>query len=639
MRILLLLILILHSPFLQSQSFDVAIPNDSLADMSPEEKGKFFNKETKKYLTTNPKLSIKLIDSAFYYASLAGDSLNIAHSYRNRGTTYYYQGNYALALKNYLQSLRINQNNYFNNQIWRDYNNIALVYTEMEAFEDALYYYNLALTNELSRDDTLGIALLHNNIGIVYRNLRDYEKALDNYEKSLNYNKMLNNEPQLAFNYNNIGNICFDQEDFRIALEYYNQALELNMKLGNHYEIAKNKINIASTYLKMGNYQKTIPFLTEAKRIIENFHLYSLELYLTETYIEYYENLPKQSEKLKLAKLYKVKDSLNQEIASKELQQMKRSFEINQKEYELELLKTKNRLNDQQIARYKLLRTGFIIILVLLVIIFVLSYYLYVTHKRSKENLEKLIDQRTAELEEATKKAEESNRLKTSFLSNMTHEVRTPLNAIVGYSNLVELENCNHSEHKQYAGNIKKSSMHLLNLIDDITYVARMENNDIQLNYSKCNVNKILNKIYNKFSRVYLNGRSKKIDFSINVPIKDGINELRTDCRMLTEILDKIVENAFKFTKSGYIKLGYDIIKDFIVFYIEDTGVGISEEFQTHVFNKFFKLTVNNEEHNDGAGLGLTIAKGNVDLLNGKIVLHSTPKSGSRFEIYLRLQK
>ena len=241
------------------------------------------------------------------------------------------------------------------------------------------------------------------------------------------------------------------------------------------------------------------------------------------------------------------------------------------------------------------------------------------------------IKDREQELEEARLLAEKAE-LKQSFLANMSHEIRTPLNAIVGFSNILALDDgVSPEERLEYIGSINKNSDLLLKLINDILELSRIESGYMSFEYEKCFVSELVDSIYMTHQMLI----SEQLEF---IKELDAVQvEVMVDKERLTQVITNFLNNASKFTKTGYIKLGYRYLSesDRVAIYVEDTGRGIELSEQKMIFSRFYKQ----DEFSQGAGLGLSICQVIVEKLRGKIELWSEPGKGSRFTVVLPVVK
>ena len=244
---------------------------------------------------------------------------------------------------------------------------------------------------------------------------------------------------------------------------------------------------------------------------------------------------------------------------------------------------------------------------------------------KHRNNLEQLVYDRTVELENAKKKAEEADRLKSAFLANMSHEIRTPMNAIVGFSNLL-LNDYEEIEKKQFIDIINNNCENLMVLINDILDISLIEANQLKISPSPFDANVVLKELESTY-RI-----KEKPEVTIrfeNSPKKQLI--LVTDRFRFRQILDNLLSNAIKYTEKGEIKFGYKVNEGDVIFYVSDSGVGIDKDDFNRVFDYFQKLENQKTKLYRGAGIGLSICKKLVILLNGEIWLDSEPGKGSTF--------
>ena len=264
--------------------------------------------------------------------------------------------------------------------------------------------------------------------------------------------------------------------------------------------------------------------------------------------------------------------------------------------------------------------------------------------EKYRNHLEHLVLKRTEELEKAKEKAEESDILKSAFLANMSHEIRTPMNAIIGFSNLIVSRNFDDSDKQEYIEIINNSCESLLNLVDDIIDISKIEVGQLDIERKICNASKIIKEIYdiNNSQAVV----QPNVNFLLNIPTNYSNININTDPRRLQQILTNIVSNALKFTEKGTVELGYYIHDGIqnstettkIVFFVKDTGIGIKEEETPLIFERFRKLVNTKSKIYGGSGIGLAITKNLVELLNGEIRVKSQPDVGTEFYVSFNVE-
>lgn len=241
------------------------------------------------------------------------------------------------------------------------------------------------------------------------------------------------------------------------------------------------------------------------------------------------------------------------------------------------------------------------------------------------EELSKIND----ELSAAIEKAEESEKLKTAFLQNMSHEIRTPLNAIIGFSEMLGMDHLTDSERKEFITIIVNSGRQLLDLVNDILTLSAIETNQDKVNLSLVNLNHLLKELFTIFKS---KAEEKGIELKMAKSASDEDVSIETDELKLRQIFVNLLGNAIKFTSHGSVEFGYELERaDEILCYVKDTGMGIPQEIQNRIFDRFVQADKSTKSTYGGTGLGLAICKGHVEMLGGKIWLKSTYGKGSVF--------
>jgi hypothetical protein len=232
-----------------------------------------------------------------------------------------------------------------------------------------------------------------------------------------------------------------------------------------------------------------------------------------------------------------------------------------------------------------------------------------------------------AQLLEAKAKAEQSDRLKSAFLANMSHEIRTPMNGILGFANILKDPFLSHDDQIKYIGILEKSGNRLLNIINDLIDISKIESGQIKVNISETNIYEQAEYIYN-FFLPEAESKGLKLCFR-NIMPKEFV--LKTDREKLYAILTNLVKNAIKYSEKGTIEIGYSRNADFIEFYVKDTGIGIPEDKHALIFDRFIQTNDTSSRSCEGVGLGLAICKAYVEMLGGKLWLESKEEEGSVF--------
>ncbi|TRX66334.1 ABC transporter substrate-binding protein [Carboxylicivirga sp. M1479] len=239
------------------------------------------------------------------------------------------------------------------------------------------------------------------------------------------------------------------------------------------------------------------------------------------------------------------------------------------------------------------------------------------------------------ELKNSKIKAEESDRLKTAFLSNMSHEIRTPMNGIVGFTDLLKDSSIRQKEREHYLDIIEDNSQQLLRIISDIIDISKIEASQLKVVKSDINIEKLFKHLHEVF-QLRIN-KLEKQDLELSYYFHPDLDienlRLESDITRLRQILTNLLENAVKFTPKGSIEFGIvpSNQNDMLILYVKDTGIGIKTERVSQIFDRFFREEERFGANLGGTGLGLSIAKNLVELLGGQIFVQSKPAEGTKF--------
>jgi len=232
------------------------------------------------------------------------------------------------------------------------------------------------------------------------------------------------------------------------------------------------------------------------------------------------------------------------------------------------------------------------------------------------------------ELIKAKEQAEESDRLKSAFLANMSHEIRTPMNGILGFTKLLKEPKLSGENQQEYIKIIERSGNRMLNIINDIISISKVESGQMEISQTDTNVNEQVKYLYTFFKN---EANQRGVEITYTTTLADKESNIKTDKEKLYAILTNLVKNAIKFTDAGSIAFGYTKKGEFLEFYVKDTGTGISENQKKIIFERFRQAHESISRSFGGSGLGLTISKAYVELLGGKIWVESEEGKGSTF--------
>jgi CheY-like chemotaxis protein/nitrogen-specific signal transduction histidine kinase len=232
------------------------------------------------------------------------------------------------------------------------------------------------------------------------------------------------------------------------------------------------------------------------------------------------------------------------------------------------------------------------------------------------------------ELIKAKEQAEESDRLKSTFLANMSHEIRTPMNGILGFTELLKEPNLTVEKQQDFIQTIQISGARMLNTINSIVDMSKIDSGLMKVDIKETNINAKIEFIY-KFFKPEV--EIKRLQFLIknSLPTNEAI--INTDNEKVYAILTNLVKNAIKFTYEGSIEFGYEKKGNYLEFFVKDTGVGIPQNQKELIFERFRQGSESINRKYEGSGLGLSICKSYVEMLDGKIWVESEEMKGSVF--------
>jgi signal transduction histidine kinase len=347
-------------------------------------------------------------------------------------------------------------------------------------------------------------------------------------------------------------------------------------------------------------------------------------------------------------------DSIFNTQVQENIAEVEMRFKTEMKDREIENL----RIERQEAIKDMIRRTiGLIAIVLLTIIVIAVSVYYSRTLKNAnilltgeveertraekelisiKENLEDRVLERTKELEKAKLRAEESDRLKSAFIANMSHEIRTPLNAITGFSGLMLRDDVTPEKRREYNEYVVRNNKILVNLIEDLIDTSKIESGNLQLHPSIINIRQFLYRLTEPIIDNMARKNKAFIDVKMDKP-ENLPDSVIADPIRLQQVMWHILDNAVKFTREGSIHYGCRENHHNIVFYVDDSGIGIPEEQKDIVFEKFRQLDESAKRKYGGTGLGLYYARKIAEMMGGKLWFEPKDKGGSVF--YFSLPK
>ncbi|MGQ1890396.1 sensor histidine kinase [Thermophagus sp. OGC60D27] len=234
------------------------------------------------------------------------------------------------------------------------------------------------------------------------------------------------------------------------------------------------------------------------------------------------------------------------------------------------------------------------------------------------KNKNTLLDNLNKRLSRAKQIVEESNRLKSAFLANLSHEIRTPMNVIMGFTELLSAEDMSSNQRRNYIDIIQQNASRLLNIMDSLIDISRFQAKKIGNEQQPFSLNKILRLLYSHYlSEINISG--KPLNLKMTPGTIDGQDTVFFNKEAIYKVLNHLIDNAIKFTASGFVHFGYEVVDKQIIFFVEDSGIGIPEGKEKEIFDLFRQGDLRLSRQFGGTGIGLAIAKGFVGAMGGKI--------------------
>lgn len=580
--------------------------------------------------------AISYLQDILQISIVANDSLNIIKLKNRIGSLYLSLEKNDMALSKHMDALKMSKeiNNKRTGADALTY--IGNVFYRLGNYEEALLYYKKALAGLKELNDSIGESYIYNNLGEVYKNMGKFELALSFCSKSLEIKKRHSYFNGIAISYNTMGEVYEKQYEFEKAIGYYKKSLALWEHENSSSGIIETNVMLARVYRKISKLNMSKALLNRSLILANSKTPYRVLIMINKELSYTYEAAGDYDAALKFYKKFSaLKDSIKLERNSTELHKMRINLDNQNKEEKIQKLEEEKRVEQKAFAKQKNMT---LYLLAAFVVVLLSGLLLLRQYKLRLKANRKLKDQNKS-LEEAEKllilqkeQAERADMSKSVFLANMSHDIRSPMNAIIGFSDIVAQSLQSDNKAIEYLNYVKQSGNSLLRLIDDIIDIAKIEAGQLKLRKQAFGLNVLMNELFVSFQTIINQKPNNKVLIKLNIPSNCDNIGINSDEMRLKQVLTNFLSNAVKFTDEGIIELGYRFLpEDNMIFYVKDSGVGISKDQQELIFQRFGQVEESYTRNYTGTGLGLAISQNIIDMLGGDIWVESEPGIGANF--------
>ena len=509
--------------------------------------------------------------------------------------------------------------------------NLAGLYISLRRYDIAIDMLREVIAKRQAIQDEYGIAQASGDLGVSYKHSEQYKKAEQHILKALNYFQNHNYPFDEASQLHNIAEVYYELSQVDKAFKYATLAVQKSKNTNHQKAYGGSLQTLAKIFFHQGNINQSREYLEQSNKIAEKMGYQELMnennglmsiIYAAEG----------ETEKALAAQLYYQKIRLK--LSNEKLNENIAKFESDQLTQQIKNLKQSEQLQQLELTKVEQQRHFIILGVTLILLVLFLVYRRHLEATLTKE-LETRVMQRTEALEFLTQELQNANMIKSQFLANMSHEIRTPLTAVIGQAEAIIHGDFEDKEITEEVNVIHSNSLHLLQLINDILDLSKIEANKFELENRKQNIHEIVDNLNDIFVE---QARRKNLSFTITHHLPNPFI-IDIDGLRLKQILINLCSNAIKFTSEGWVTLDIAIIDKMLLFTVTDTGIGMNESQISKVFNMFTQADNSISRRFSGSGLGLFLSEQLAKVMSGSITVTSQLNHGSTFELKLPFGK
>ncbi len=554
---------------------------------------------------------------SFELAKIRNDQEDIVHYYNNMANIYVETGEYTKAMELYTKASK----KHLENGNIKDYGitlgNIALVQRRLENYESAIDY--LILSDSIFKETNFlpGKAYVEYSLAVVYKNKGNIEEALKYNRKAIESYQSLGNRKRLAYAQYTMGSIHWEQKEFSKALSFYQTALITSSDIKDSVNIGYSLKAIGDSYHKLKDTNNALAYLFDALEVAKDVELNLVELDVYESLSNIYIEESNYEQAYIYKNLYSVVRDSFHSVEKRELaNEIEAKFQNEQKTKEIALLESEKNLQTLQLNKRINERNTIIAFSLVMLTLAVLLYKQYRIKQRTNEKLREL------------------DRLKSNFFANISHEFRTPLALIKGPIERLE-QNLDENLSKDNVRMIRRNTNRVLQLVNQLLDLSKIDEGNLKLEPTEGDIYKCLRAATSSFSS---HAAQRNIDYKVQIPQTKLWASFDRD--KFEKIVYNLLGNAFKFSENGsIISIETQYTGDDLKIVVSDSGKGIPKEKLPFVFDRFYQVDGGSTKEKEGSGIGLSISKELVELMDGTITVSSEINEGSIFTAQIPLQE
>lgn len=617
---------------------------------------------SREFQYTNINRSREHAEKALKIAEVRNIQKQKVRAYQNLGGLYAISGDYSTALRYDNLALQSSIENRDSTNLSMDYNNVASDYFDLGEYDEAYSYFTQSYRVARAVDDSLRMAIALHNVGRVFKELGQYDRALEHLQLSMEMSRRVDDAEGIPYSLDEIGDVLIRKGDYDSALKvlhtslnttrtqkvhvlepktlsklatvhlhagnyanalaYYDTTYHLHERTGNEFGIAEVELGRSLVYIEQGKYDLTEQSVNKSLALAKQSNARILEIRGYHTLSSLYELKKDHKNALAYFKQFKeLEDSLFSQDMQEKLLRDQIRFETEEKDTEIAALNQERSLKDDTIKKQEFVRN-------ILVVVMALSVILLATVYRSgqrRRQINTLLLRHQQEMETRSEELERLNQVKDKFFSIISHDLRSPINALAGLLDLLDKGAVKPEELSRHIHELKSRFNHTRTLLNNLLDWTLLQMDKLNLQPTRIDLHKLVDENVQLLGSV----PNKQIKLRNHVP-PNTIGY--ADSNTVNLVLRNLMTNAIKFTNDGgEVVIKADEHQNEWMITVQDNGVGMTDEVLKILFDKTAPYTTRGTANEKGTGLGLILCKEFVEKNGGRISVKSAEGEGSKF--------